>query len=125
MKKNNKNFFYFAERASFLVGDARSFFLACFFVFLWLVSGPFFKFSDTWQLIINSSTSILTFLIVFLIQNTQNRDTKILNLKIDELIKANKNADNHSIDLAKLTDEELKHLEEEYKKICQNCSSNK
>ena len=86
-------------------------------VVFWLVSGPFFHFSDTWQLAINTGTTIVTFLMVFLIQNTQNRDAKALHLKLDELIRANRHARNALIDLQSLTDSELRSLEVEFRKL--------
>lgn len=128
MKKNllNKNekhssifdFAHFTKLVSDFVGNFWCFIAAFTFVLIWLLSGPVFGFSDTWQLIINTATTIITFLMVFLIQHTQNRDIEILNLKLDELIKANKKAKNSSIDLEELSDSELKSLEQEYKKIC-------
>jgi low affinity Fe/Cu permease len=78
-----------------------------------------FGYSDTWQLVINTGTTIITFLMVFLIQNTQNRDAKAIHLKLDEMIKATPKARNHMIDLDKLSDEQLKELEAEYKRICE------
>ncbi|HHF7344976.1 TPA: low affinity iron permease family protein [Legionella feeleii] len=119
--KNDSNHFNnFAKRVSLAVGHSGCFIIALSLVFIWLITGPLFHFSDTWQLIINTGTTIITFLMVFLIQNTQNRDTKILNLKIDELIKTKKNARNSILDLDKLSDEDLRKLEEEYKKLCKN-----
>ncbi len=118
IKHNPLNFAVFTQMVSDAVGSFWSFIVASLFVITWLVSGPFFKFSDTWQLVINTSTTIITFLMVFIIQHTQNRDVEILNLKLDELIKSNKSARNSSIDLKKLSDEELEKLEQEYKKIC-------
>lgn len=114
---NDAQFSGFAKTVSDAVGNAWSFVIALLLIIIWIITGPIFNFSDTWQLIINTGTTIITFLMVFLIQNTQNRETKIINLKIDELIKAKRNADNSSIDLEKLSDEELKYLENEYKKI--------
>lgn len=118
-KKSAQNSFFFiiAQKGCDIVGHAWAFIIATALIILWLIIGPFFHFSDTWQLIINTGTSIATFLMVFLIQNTQNRDTKILNLKLDELIKSKKNADNSSIDLGELSDEELKSLEEHYRNL--------
>src|SRR5215208_7378229 len=84
----------FSKKTSEIVGHPFSFILAMLIILTWLVAGPFFKFSDTWQLLINTGTTIITILIVFLIQHTQNRDTEILNLKLDELIKGHKGADN-------------------------------
>lgn len=105
------------KTVSYAMGSVWSFALASAFVIIWLVSGPFFKFSDTWQLIINTATTVITFLMVFLIQHTQNRDIEILNLKLDELITANKSAKNTVIDLEKLSDAQLKTLERAYTKI--------
>ena len=111
MRKNNRlsNLFNkFATLSCNLAGSPWSFLIALLFILVWAITGPIFNYSDTWQLIINTGTTIITFLMVFLIQHTQNRDTKILNLKLDELIKSQRNANNSSIDLDKLDDEELK-----------------
>ena len=89
-------------------------------VLVWALTGPLFNFSDTWQLIINTGTTIVTFLMVFLIQNTQNRDAKAVHLKLDELIRALKGARNHLVDLEKLSDEELESLEKEFERIHQH-----
>ncbi|HET9843312.1 MAG TPA: low affinity iron permease family protein [Gammaproteobacteria bacterium] len=91
--------------------------LAILLIFVWLFSGPYFQYSDTWQLIINTLTTVITFLMVFLIQNTQNRDTKALHLKLDELIRVHKFAHNSFIDLDELSDEDIRKLEEKYKKL--------
>jgi low affinity Fe/Cu permease len=88
-------------------------------IVVWATTGPMFHYSDTWQLVINTGTTIITFLMVFLIQNTQNRDAKAIHLKLDELIKATTGAHNSMIDLDKLSDAQLKELEEEYKRICE------
>jgi low affinity Fe/Cu permease len=85
---------------------------------VWAVCGPFFHSSDTWQLIINTGTTIITFLVVFLIQNTQNRDAKALHLKLDELIRSHVPAHNDMIDIEKLSDEELEELKERYAALC-------
>lgn len=116
-KKITLYFSHFSKIISNIVGSAYTFVFALFCVLIWGFSGHYFHYSDTWQLIINTSTTIITFLVVFLIQNTQNRDTAILNLKIDELIKSQKHACNDVIDLTQLTDEEIKLLELEYKKL--------
>lgn len=113
-------FSLFAKYVAEIVGNALSFLIAFALILIWLISGPFFHYSNTWQLIINTGTTIVTFLIVFLIQHTQNRDTEILNLKLDELIRGSKDTDNSRMDLASLSDEELKELEEHYKQICKN-----
>ena len=83
----------------------------------WAASGPIFHFSDTWQLVINTGTTIVTFLMVFLIQNTQNRDAKAVHLKLDELIRALGGARNKLVDLEKLSDDDLKSLEAEFEKL--------
>lgn len=93
-----------AQNASHAMGTSHAFTAAVALIAGWLVTGPLFHYSDTWQLIINTTTTIMTFLMVFLIQNTQNRDAVALHLKIDELIRATKGARNSMIDLAKLTD---------------------
>ncbi|MFW5703867.1 MAG: low affinity iron permease family protein [Patescibacteria group bacterium] len=104
----------FARKTSEIVGSAKVFFLALLVIFVWAVSGPFFNFSNTWQLVINTTTTIVTSLMVFLIQNTQNRDSKQLNLKLDELIRASRGAKDSYIDLEQFTDDELGHLEEKF-----------
>ncbi|WP_454780716.1 low affinity iron permease family protein [Legionella sp. WA2022007384] len=108
----------FSSFISEVSGSLVAFITAFLLIIVWLITGPIFKFSDTWQLVINTGTTIITFLMVFLIQHTQNRDNKIINLKLDELIKSHPPADNHALDLEKLTDEELQFLEKKYKKIC-------
>ncbi|HVF51557.1 MAG TPA: low affinity iron permease family protein [Pyrinomonadaceae bacterium] len=114
----NEFFRKFAHQTSHLAGTAWAFILAVLLIVVWALTGPMFGYSDTWQLVINTSTTVITFLMVFLIQNTQNRDAKAIHLKLDELIKATKGARNHMIDLENLSDEQLRQLEEEYKRIC-------
>ena len=97
------------------MGSARAFMLAVLLVVLWLITGPYYDFSDTWQFVINTATTIFTFLMVFLIQNTQNRDSKALQLKLDELIKSSRGARNKMIDLEELSDEELDVLEKQFR----------
>lgn len=82
----------FTKKISRLAGRTTAFILAVFMIFVWLVSGPFFDFSNTWQLVINTATTIVTFLMVFIIQNTQNRDTEAMQVKLDELIMVTKRA---------------------------------
>lgn len=113
------SFAVFTKVVSDAMGSFWSFIIAFFFIILWSLSGPFFHFSDTWQLVINTTTTIVTFLMVFIIQHSQNRDVDILNLKLDELIKSSA-ARNTSIDLEKLSDDQLKALEKEYAKLCNN-----
>jgi low affinity Fe/Cu permease len=107
----------FAQRASVLLGSAWAFCGAVLVIVVWLVTGPTFHFSDTWQLIINTATTVITFLMVFLIQNTQNRDAKAMHLKLDELIRAVKGARNQLVDLEELSDDDLKKLEEQFRRL--------
>jgi len=104
----------FAHRSSVMLGSAWAFTGAVLVILVWIVTGPTFHFSDTWQLIINTATTVITFLMVFLIQNTQNRDAKAMHLKLDELIRALKGARNQLVDLENLSDEELKKLEKQF-----------
>jgi low affinity Fe/Cu permease len=97
----------FARNLATWSGRAPAFFIATTLVLAWLVSGPLFEYSDTWQLVINTSTTIITFLMVFLIQHTQNRDTEAMHIKLDELIRATKGAHNAILDLEQLDEEEL------------------
>ena len=114
----DKFFAKFANATAHVAGTPAVFLICVVVVLVWAVSGPFFGFSETWQLVINTGTTIVTFLMVFLIQNTQNRDAKSMHLKLDELIKATRGAHNTMIDLDKLTDAQLYKLEKEYKRIC-------
>jgi low affinity Fe/Cu permease len=107
----------FARRASNVLGSAWVFVLAILIIVIWAATGHAFGYSDTWQLIINTGTTIVTFLMVFLIQNTQNRDAKAVHLKLDELIRALSGARNKLVDLEKLSDDELKTLESEFEKL--------
>src|SRR5437763_9015307 len=107
----------FARQSSIILGSAWSFAGAVLVILVWLLTGPTFHFSDTWQLIINTATTVITFLMVFLIQNTQNRDAKAVHLKLDELIRALKGARNKLVDLEDLSDEELKKLEKQFQRL--------
>ncbi len=107
----------FARQSSIVLGTAWTFTVAVLIIAVWAVTGPTFHFSDTWQLVINTGTTIVTFLMVFIIQNTQNRDAKAIHLKLDELIRALKGARNKLVDLEELSDEELKTLEEEFQRL--------
>lgn len=104
-----------ASRSAYLMGHYWAFILATLACVVWFVSGPFFGFSDTWQLVVNTGTTVLTFLAVFLIQNTQNRESKAVQLKLDELIRAVREANDKLIDIEEATDDELDHLKEEYR----------
>ncbi|MDQ6654384.1 MAG: low affinity iron permease family protein [Verrucomicrobiota bacterium] len=107
----------FARKASEILGTAWMFIVAISVIVLWAATGHFFNYSDTWQLIINTGTTIVTFLMVFLIQNTQNRDSKAVHLKLDELIRAMEGARDHLVDLEKLSDDELTSLEGEFERV--------
>ena len=107
----------FARRSSMMLGSAWAFAGAVLVICIWILTGPTFHFSDTWQLIINTATTVITFLMVFLIQNTQNRDAKAMHLKLDEMIRALKGARNQLVDLEDLSDEELKKLEEQFQRL--------
>jgi low affinity Fe/Cu permease len=109
-----EKFHKFAHRISDIVGSPKAFISALMVIIVWGISGPLFKFSDTWQLVINTATTIVTFLMVFLIQNAQNRDAKAIHLKLDELIRAHKGARNSLVDLEDLSDQELHTLQKEF-----------
>lgn len=113
----SERFRHFAKRISEAFGSSWAFLGALVAVVLWLASGHYFHYSDSWQLVINTGTTIVTFLMVFLIQNTQNRESKALHLKLDELIKAMRGARNSMIDLDRLSDDQIKSLEQEYKRL--------
>jgi len=115
----------FAQRSSSVLGSAWSFCGAVLIIVVWLVTGPTFHFSDTWQLIINTATTVVTFLMVFLIQNTQNRDAKAMHLKLDELIRAVKGARNQLVDLENLSDDELKKLEKQFQRLRKEAENNR
>ena len=110
-------FAHFATAAAGAVGHPLAFILAALIVLLWLISGPVFQFSDTWQLIINTGTTIITFLMVFLIQNTQNRDSHAMQLKLDELIRAMEGAHVALLDIEELSDEELADIRRRYEQL--------
>jgi low affinity Fe/Cu permease len=107
-----------AARVATAVGSPSTFLAALLLIGVWASTGPAFHYSDTWQLVVNTGTTIVTFLMVFLIQNTQNRDAKAIHLKLDELIKATRGARNSMIDLDSLSDDQLRAMEAEYKRIC-------
>src|SRR5262245_45494949 len=107
----------FARGAANFSGKPITFALCALIVLVWAVTGPLFGFSDTWQLVINTGTTIITFLMVFLIQNTQNRDTQALQLKLDELIRVTKDAHNLMIDLEELDDDQIEELKRVYERL--------
>lgn len=99
------------------LGNASAFYIALLVILVWAVTGPLFDYSDTWQLVINTGTTIVTFLMVFVIQNTQNRDGKAMQLKLDELIKSSSGARTKFVDVEDLTDAELDELQEQFRAI--------
>jgi low affinity Fe/Cu permease len=107
-----------ATRTSDITGSAWAFMTAVATIAIWAITGPMFQFSDTWQLVINTGTTIITFLMVFLIQNTQNRDSKVIHLKLDELLRALKGARTNFAELGHLSDEELAGYEQEFLQLC-------
>jgi low affinity Fe/Cu permease len=117
MKAINQTFTRFANKASDLAGSSWAFLLAVVIIAAWAISGPLFGFSDTWQLIINTFTTLVTFLMVFLIQNTQNRDSKALHLKLDEIIHVIGPAHDELIDVEDLTDAELHEMIKRYRQL--------
>ncbi|MGH7807465.1 MAG: low affinity iron permease family protein [Thermodesulfobacteriota bacterium] len=120
----NDFFRKFAHKTAEALGTPWAFIGAVTIILAWIVTGPIFGFSDTWQLIINTGTTIVTFLMVFLIQNTQNRDAKVIHLKLDELIHAIKKARNTLIDLEDLSDDELRTLQKEFQELRQRETGN-
>lgn len=117
----NTFFHRFSRLIAGYAGSPNAFIVAVFAILVWVVSGPWFRFSDTWQLVINTTTTIVTFLMVFLLQNTQNRDTKVIQLKLDELIRAVEGARNQLVNLENLKDEELEELEKQFVGIREEC----
>src|SRR6185437_10471842 len=107
----------FAHRSAQAVGSPWAFFLALASLIIWGLMGPRFHYSDTWQLVINTATSLSTFLVVFLIQNTQNRDTKVIHLKLDELIRAVQTARTELVQMESLSDKELEDLQKNFMEV--------
>ncbi|MFO0663725.1 MAG: low affinity iron permease family protein [Polyangiaceae bacterium] len=121
MRRRNRDhrttFAKFAEGSSTLVGSPYAFLSAVLLVFAWVTSGPLFGFSDTWQLVINTSTTIVTFLMVFLIQHTQNRDTEAMRLKLDELVRAVREADNRFLAVEDMDDRERERVQRDFLRL--------
>lgn len=118
----NELFHKISSRVSLVTGSPYAFIVAIAVIIAWAFCGPLFHFSDTWQLIINTGTTIVTFLMVFLIQNTQNRDSKALHLKLDELLKGVKGARTSLVDIEDLPDEELAKLQKQFKELHEHYS---
>jgi low affinity Fe/Cu permease len=113
----------FSEAVSRAAGAPPAFVIAMLVIVVWLVTGPIFHFSDTWQLIINTGTTIVTFLMVFLLQNTQNREARATQIKLDELLRAIRSARTSLVDLEDLPDEELDRLEQEFRQVSERASA--
>jgi low affinity Fe/Cu permease len=116
-QKSSWSFAEIAKQTSGFAGSSIAFAGACGVILLWAITGPLFGFSDTWQLIINTGTTIVTFLMVFLVQNTQNRDARALHLKLDELLRSLHAARNRLIDLENCTDEEIEQIERQFRAL--------
>jgi len=107
----------FSRKATEATGTSTAFILACLVIIVWLVTGPLFRFSDTWQLVINTGTTIVTFLMVFLIQRSQNKDALAIHLKLNEIVAALEGASNRLIDVEDLTEAEIKTLHKHYQTL--------
>ena len=121
--RQTSGFTRFAKAAARFTGRPVCFMLAAFVVLAWVVTGPVFHYSNTWQLVINTGTTIITFLMVFLIQNTQNRDTEAMQIKLDELIRATQGANNRLLDLEELEDRELEGFRRSYESLAESARS--
>lgn len=121
--QNKSLFTRFARAMSRTLGHPLAFGLAVLLVVVWIISGPLFHFTDTWQLVINTGTTIVTFLMVFLIQNTQNRDSEAMQVKLDEVIRALKRADNAVLASEDLTEQQLQQLQQHYSYLAQDAQS--
>jgi low affinity Fe/Cu permease len=117
--KSKSWFTRFAKWTARVTGRPTTFALALAVIFGWMLTGPLFRFSDTWQLVINTGTTIITFLMVFLIQNTQNRDSEAIQIKLDELIRASNGCHNALMDLEELEEIELDHIRANYERIAE------
>jgi low affinity Fe/Cu permease len=113
-------FGFFAKRVERVTGHPITFFAAVSLIVVWGITGPIFDYSDTWQLVINTGTTIVTFLMVFLIQNSQNRDTGAIQTKLDELIRAIEGAHNALLDLEELDEGEIEHIRRDYRRLAQD-----
>jgi low affinity Fe/Cu permease len=119
-RRHTGNFQKFARAGARWSGRPAAFSLAVLFIIAWLVTGPIFHFSDTWQLVINTATTIVTFLMVFLIQNTQNRDSEAVQLKLDELLRSTRGAHNALLEIEELSEDELDEIKRCYSKLAKD-----
>jgi low affinity Fe/Cu permease len=119
IEKKDRFFERISRACSLFAGSTAAFIIALFFIIAWLISGPLFDFSDTWQLVVNTSTTIITFLMVFLIQRAQNKDSRAVHLKLNELIAAQKGPSNRLVDIEELSEDELELLHQYYKRLSQ------
>lgn len=120
MSHKDSFFGRFAKKTADLCGSPWTFTSATAIVVIWAISGPFFGFSETWQLVINTSTTIITFLMVFIIQHTQNKDSAALQIKLDELIRAHKRAHNALLDIEELSDKEINKIRNHYRQLAED-----
>ena len=125
MRKKKGPIEEFAHRITMFSGSTPAFLLALFTIIIWLITGPYFNFSDTWQLVINTGTTIITFIMVFLIQRMQNKDSRALHLKLNELVAALNGSSNRLIDVENLTEDELETLTRYYKKLAEMAAREK
>ncbi len=117
-EKNNRNFFEnFSTKVTKATGSTRAFSIALLLIIIWAITGPFFHFSETWQLVINTGTTIITFLMVFLIQKSQNKDSLAIQLKLNELVAAHEFASNRLVDVENMTEDELRIIQKYYTKL--------
>jgi low affinity Fe/Cu permease len=124
-KSLGDSFHTFAAKTSEIVGSKWAFAVSLLMILLWSLVGPYYHYSDTWQLVINTATTIVTFLMVFLIQNTQNRDARAIHLKLDEIIRSIDRAQNEMIDIEHLSDAELAELAGKFERIRRECDARK
>lgn len=126
MKKSTSNYFEkFSNKITRATGSPTAFLVAFLIIIAWIISGPLFKFSDTWQLVINTGTTIITFLMVFLIQKSQNKDSKSIQLKLNELIASSEKASNRMVAIEDLTEVELDHLHKFYEHLADKARKEK
>ena len=125
MPSRNKLFTRVSKKAAHFTGTPACFVIALSIILVWAATGPIFQFNDTWQLVINTGTTIITFLMVFLIQNTQNRDTEAMQIKLDELLRANRTASNKLLDLEELEESEMDELRKHYEMLAERSRNSK